>query len=121
MKQLSIFDIFKIGIGPSGSHTLNPWKAALSFRDSLTKISFDRIKISLFASLSKTGKGHKTDSAVQLGLSGLIPETTNSVEIKRILEQIKITENLFINRLKITFSHQKTLFFAIHCIKLIPI
>ncbi|MGB2503015.1 MAG: serine dehydratase beta chain, partial [Flavobacteriaceae bacterium] len=90
MEQLSIFDIFKVGVGPSSSHTLGPWKAALLFRDSLAKYSFDHIEIHLYGSLSKTGKGHKTDIAVQLGLSGLIPETANSVEMNRILEQIKI-------------------------------
>ena len=91
MEQLSIFDIFKIGVGPSSSHTLGPWKAALAFRNTLTAFSFDNVSITLYGSLSKTGKGHKTDVAVQLGLAGLIPETTNTCEMKRILDQIKIT------------------------------
>ena len=112
MEQLSIFDIFKIGVGPSSSHTLGPWKAALLFRDSLAKFSFDRIEILLYGSLSKTGKGHKTDVAVQLGLSGLIPETSNSVEMNRILEQIKIKKTLVFNRLKIPFDTAKDIVFC---------
>ena len=112
MEQLSIFDIFKIGVGPSSSHTLGPWKAALLFRDSLAKFSFDRIEILLYGSLSKTGKGHKTDVAVQLGLSGLIPETSNSVEMNRILEQIKIKKTLVFNRFKIPFDTAKDIVFC---------
>ena len=104
MEQLSIFDIFKIGVGPSSSHTLGPWKAALAFRNTLTAFSFDNISITLYGSLSKTGKGHKTDVAVQLGLAGLIPETTNTCEMKRILDQIKITETLFFDSRSISFS-----------------
>ena len=61
MEQLSIFDIFKIGVGPSSSHTLGPWKAASAFRNTLTSYSFDNISITLYGSLSKTGKGHKTE------------------------------------------------------------
>ena len=69
MNSISIFEIFKIGIGPSSSHTLGPWKAAKEFIEQLDE-SFDRIEVQLYGSLSKTGKGHATDIAVQLGLSG---------------------------------------------------
>ena len=106
MEQLSVFDIFKIGVGPSSSHTLGPWKAALAFRNMLTTLAFDSISITLYGSLSKTGKGHKTDVAVQLGLAGLIPETTNTCEMDRILDQIRITETLFFHSGCISFSPQ---------------
>ena len=89
MEQLSVFDIFKIGIGPSSSHTLGPWKAALRFREVLTSYDFDKVSIELFGSLSKTGKGHKTDIAVQLGLLGFNPETINSNDINDILEMFE--------------------------------
>ena len=73
-EAISVFDIFKIGIGPSSSHTLGPWRAAQRFIDSLKKTSklYDvcAVKILLYGSLAKTGKGHGTDIAVQLGLSG---------------------------------------------------
>lgn len=79
MKQesISVFDIFKIGVGPSSSHTLGPWKAASLFLDRLKqeKKLYDvmSIKVLLYGSLAKTGKGHGTDIAVQLGLSGENP------------------------------------------------
>jgi L-serine dehydratase len=106
MEQLSIFDIFKIGVGPSSSHTLGPWKAALAFRDALAAYTFNNISITLYGSLSKTGKGHKTDVAIQLGLAGLTPETTNPGEMERVLDQIKITETLFFDSGSISFSPQ---------------
>lgn len=78
-ERISVFDIFKIGVGPSSSHTLGPWKAALKFleelrmQDSLEKVS--AVEVHLFGSLAKTGIGHGTDVAVQLGLCGELPET----------------------------------------------
>lgn len=78
-ERISVFDIFKIGVGPSSSHTLGPWKAALKFleelraQDSLEKVV--AVEAHLFGSLAKTGIGHGTDVAVQLGLCGELPET----------------------------------------------
>lgn len=78
-EAISVFDIFKIGVGPSSSHTLGPWRAALRFIDSLD--STDRlqdvteVRVLLYGSLAKTGKGHGTDVAVQLGLCGEDPVT----------------------------------------------
>ena len=78
-EQISAFDIFKIGIGPSSSHTLGPWRAAQRFLSGLeehqTLQSVKQIDIHLFGSLAKTGKGHGTDIAVMLGLSGDDPVT----------------------------------------------
>jgi L-serine dehydratase len=73
MAAVSIFDIFKIGIGPSSSHTVGPMKAARAFVDDLSDkaTTIASIDISLHGSLAWTGKGHGTDSAVLLGLSGL--------------------------------------------------
>ncbi|MBK9270156.1 MAG: L-serine ammonia-lyase [Saprospiraceae bacterium] len=79
MERISVFDIFKIGIGPSSSHTMGPWKAALDFIQMLgQKNIFDKVEqveVELFGSLAKTGVGHGTDLAVVLGLSGYHPET----------------------------------------------
>lgn len=76
-EAISIFDMFKIGIGPSSSHTLGPWKAALQFLKSLEEGNFlqqvQGVKVALYGSLAKTGIGHGTDIAVQLGLSGADP------------------------------------------------
>jgi len=78
-ESISVFDIFKIGIGPSSSHTLGPWKAALRFLQTLEKTNrlFDvvSLRVLLYGSLAKTGKGHGTDIAVQLGLCGEDPVT----------------------------------------------
>src|SRR5690606_27637166 len=78
-EELSVFDIFKIGIGPSSSHTLGPWRAAQQFVAELEKQSLldevYHISISLYGSLAKTGIGHGTDIALLLGLSGDDPVT----------------------------------------------
>jgi L-serine dehydratase len=111
MEQLSVFDIFKIGIGPSSSHTLGPWKAALKFREVLTSYDFDKVSIELFGSLSKTGKGHKTDIAVQLGLLGFNSETINSNDINDILEGIKTSKALAFKSNVISFSPSEDIVF----------
>src|SRR3954467_2101630 len=80
---LSIFDIFKIGVGPSSSHTMGPMLAAARFLDALRdgrnsvpgSGAPDRLEASLHGSLAFTGKGHATDRAVLLGLLGFRPET----------------------------------------------
>jgi len=88
-EAISVFDIFKIGVGPSSSHTLGPWRAALRFIESLKnkEILFNvkSVKILLYGSLAKTGKGHGTDLAIQLGLSGNDPVT---IEVKNIIPRI---------------------------------
>ena len=71
-QAISVFDMLKIGVGPSSSHTLGPWRAALRFLQSLIKEGrleqVTDLKILLYGSLAKTGKGHGTDIAIQLGL-----------------------------------------------------
>ena len=77
MAAVSIFDIFKVGIGPSSSHTSGPMKSARAFIDELQLLDAKvaHIAVSLHGSLAWTGKGHGTDSAIVLGLAGFIPET----------------------------------------------
>jgi len=97
-EQLSVFDMFKIGIGPSSSHTLGPWRAAQQFvqvleqREVLPLVT--GIKILLYGSLAKTGKGHGTDIAVQLGLSGDDPVTFAVDEVVPKIAQIKASYKL---------------------------
>lgn len=78
-EPISVFDIFKIGIGPSSSHTLGPWRAAQmliqSLRESNCLDDVQYVSVLLYGSLAKTGHGHGTDIAVQLGLSGHDPVT----------------------------------------------
>ncbi|MCD6012018.1 MAG: L-serine ammonia-lyase [Flavipsychrobacter sp.] len=102
MKQesISVFDIFKIGIGPSSSHTLGPWRAAQRFIASVKQKGIDKVtsvRVLLYGSLAKTGKGHGTDVAVLLGLCGEDPVTfdVNLIEprMEQILEQRKLNLN----------------------------
>jgi L-serine dehydratase len=78
-EAISVFDIFKIGIGPSSSHTLGPWQAARRFVQTLAQKNklgeISQVRVLLYGSLAKTGKGHGTDVAVQLGLCGDDPVT----------------------------------------------
>lgn len=90
---ISVFDMLKIGVGPSSSHTLGPWRAAERFILILKKNhlfeKINKIVIRLYGSLSLTGKGHATDLACMLGLSGFKPETIPVEQINFIIGQIK--------------------------------
>ena len=91
MQPISVFDVLKIGVGPSSSHTTGPWLAAHRFLQELpTEIltSVARIEVDLFGSLAKTGKGHGTDIGVQLGLSGKMPETIDVATIDECIGRI---------------------------------
>ena len=87
-EAISVFDMFKIGVGPSSSHTLGPWRAAQRFTNSLVQKNLMNevaaIRVLLYGSLAKTGVGHGTDIAVQLGLSGDDPVTfdVNNIDAK---------------------------------------
>ncbi|MFQ8433807.1 L-serine ammonia-lyase, partial [Amaricoccus sp. W119] len=93
---LSVFDIFKIGVGPSSSHTMGPMLAAARFLDALRDGSdrvpgsgkVARLEASLHGSLAFTGKGHATDRAVILGLLGFVPETLDAEEAERRLTEL---------------------------------
>ncbi|MGZ9676187.1 L-serine ammonia-lyase [Flavobacterium sp. GNP001] len=97
---ISVFDMLKIGVGPSSSHTLGPWRAAERFLTELREASIfsevTRIKIDLYGSLSLTGKGHATDLAVMLGLSGQDPEYIPIANINSIIQSIESTNTLLL-------------------------
>jgi L-serine dehydratase len=84
-ERLSVFDMFKIGVGPSSSHTLGPWRAALAFLADLEARhlagAVTGLRVQLFGSLAKTGRGHGTDLAVQAGLLGLDPVTCDLADL----------------------------------------
>ncbi len=92
-EQISVFDIFKIGIGPSSSHTLGPWRAAQQFTASLKKqgllTQVEQLKVLLYGSLAKTGIGHGTDIAILLGLTGADPVTFDVNAIDSTIAVIK--------------------------------
>lgn len=90
---LSVFDLFKIGVGPSSSHTVGPMWAAHRFLlalDTAKQIdSVGRIETVLYGSLALTGKGHATDKAVMVGLSGEVPDKVDPDDAERILATIE--------------------------------
>lgn len=89
-EQLSIFDIFKIGVGPSSSHTLGPWRAAERFLQEVGDVDrIARVQVNLYGSLAKTGKGHGTDIAVMMGLSGADPVTFDTNLLTPTIDGIK--------------------------------
>ncbi|GHS93448.1 L-serine ammonia-lyase [Synergistales bacterium] len=94
--MISVLDIFKIGVGPSSSHTVGPMLIAGSFIKELSKENFSpiRIGIDLHGSLALTGRGHGTDRAVVLGLSGSEPETVDIDASASFIEGVKKTKKL---------------------------
>lgn len=90
---VSVFDLFKIGIGPSSSHTVGPMKAACAFtcrlRDQGLLGNTGRVRTSLFGSLAHTGRGHGTDKAIMLGLLGEKPESVDPDRIETQLQAIR--------------------------------
>jgi L-serine dehydratase len=94
-ERISVFDIFKIGVGPSSSHTLGPWRAALQFlselHDNQLFTQVKNIKVMLYGSLAKTGKGHGTDIAVMMGLLGEDPVTTDTSLLNFKIKNIENT------------------------------
>jgi len=117
---LSVFDLFKVGIGPSSSHTVGPMRAARQFaarlHDQLSRVA--RISVTLYGSLGATGKGHGTDKAILLGLSGHEPDTVDVEAIAGIVERIRTSGQLqlpgghavaFDERRDLTFNHKETL------------
>lgn len=101
---ISVFDMLKIGVGPSSSHTLGPWRAAERFlgelRTNNTLQNTVRIKVDLYGSLSLTGKGHATDLALMLGLSGQDPEYIPVENISGIIKKIEDTNEMLLGNEK---------------------
>lgn len=100
--MISVFDIFKIGIGPSSSHTVGPMKAGKQFLDELAQQKrlddVDQIKVDVYGSLSLTGRGHNTDIAVIMGLAGYLPEDVDIETIPGFIKNVKQTALLTIAR-----------------------
>ncbi len=99
-EQISVFDMFKVGIGPSSSHTLGPWRAAQRFLEYLERAggwqSVSRVRIQLYGSLAKTGKGHGTDIALQLGLLGADPVTFDVNAVQPTIDRIREKQELLL-------------------------
>ncbi|MEH6443188.1 MAG: L-serine ammonia-lyase [Oceanospirillaceae bacterium] len=99
--SLSIFDLFKVGIGPSSSHTVGPVIAANRFIESLKQqqrfVDTVRVKANLYGSLAMTGKGHSTDIAVMLGLLGERVDTVNPDLVAGYIAKISQDKQLLLN------------------------
>jgi L-serine dehydratase len=91
--MISILELFKIGIGPSSSHTVGPMRAAASFADGLEQAGLladvTRVEVTLFGSLAWTGRGHGTDKAVILGLAGLRPDKVDPDAADALVETVR--------------------------------
>ena len=110
---LSVFDLFKIGIGPSSSHTVGPMLAAHRFADGLCHIEgIARVRTDLYGSLALTGRGHCTDKAVLLGLSGEKPDSVDPDMVDPIVEQIRTRRELRLAGVRlISFDEARDLVF----------
>src|SRR5271165_5463787 len=114
--KTSIFEIFKIGIGPSSSHTVGPMRAARQFgldlqdRELLGRLA--RVRVELFGSLALTGHGHQTDRAILLGLSGEEPEKVDPASIEEKVSSIRQQRALrLLNSVAIPFHEDDDLLF----------
>ncbi|WP_397364874.1 L-serine ammonia-lyase [Olleya sp. R77988] len=112
MECISVFDMLKIGVGPSSSHTLGPWRAAERWIEELKKDNTfnltETIQVDLYGSLSLTGKGHATDYAVMLGLLGCDPETIPTENIADYINNIKTTKTLNFNNERVLIFNPET-------------
>jgi L-serine dehydratase len=114
--SLSVFDIFKIGIGPSSSHTMGPMNAARDFAELLdTRGLLNRtsqVSAQLYGSLALTGRGHCTDRAILLGLEGMSPDTIDSKLVEPALQRIRQNKRLrLLNKREIEFDEPLNLLF----------
>ncbi|QYJ67920.1 L-serine ammonia-lyase [Flavobacterium litorale] len=113
---ISVFDMLKIGVGPSSSHTLGPWRGAERLLNELREKDIfndvNRIKVDLYGSLSLTGKGHATDLAVMLGLCGADPEYVPVENIEATIATITNTKKLILgNEKEIDFCPENDIIF----------
>lgn len=106
--MISVFDMFKVGVGPSSSHTVGPMKAGKQFIDDLIEQGkFDAVAIlhvDVYGSLSMTGHGHNTDIAIIMGLAGYLPHDVDIDLIPTFIEQVKQTKKLSIAQGKKTVN-----------------
>jgi len=117
-EPISVFDMFKIGVGPSSSHTLGPWRAAQRFVQSIQQQNLldavVSVRVLLYGSLAKTGKGHGTDVAIQLGLSGDDPVTFDVHAIDAKINDIAaMKEILLAGKHEIQFDPREDIEFLI--------
>ncbi|MGC6245669.1 L-serine ammonia-lyase [Pasteurella multocida] len=115
--MISVFDMFKIGIGPSSSHTVGPMKAGKQFIDDLVSrhqlAQVSKLRVEVYGSLSMTGRGHNTDIAIIMGLAGYLPHDVDIELIPQFISTLKQTARLPIaqNTKEVTFNFNDDLIF----------
>jgi L-serine dehydratase len=96
--MISVFELFKIGVGPSSSHTVGPMKAAAAFASGLVERGaigrVAEVGVTLYGSLAYTGRGHATDKAVILGLSGIEPEAVDPDAADALVARVRESKRL---------------------------
>ncbi|EMB2318205.1 L-serine ammonia-lyase [Proteus mirabilis] len=115
--MISVFDMFKVGIGPSSSHTVGPMKAGKEFVDDLVSqdliASVTRVAVDVYGSLSLTGKGHHTDIAIIMGLAGNAPATVDIDSIPGFIREVEETGRLpLANGLKVVDFPAESMYFS---------
>ena len=99
--MISVFDMYKIGIGPSSSHTVGPMKAGRQFIDALLADNLlartTAVRADVYGSLSLTGRGHNTDIAILLGLMGYLPDSVPIEHIEPAIAAVKTDGRLTLN------------------------
>ncbi|MEQ9439072.1 MAG: L-serine ammonia-lyase [Cyclobacteriaceae bacterium] len=112
MEYISVFDMLKIGVGPSSSHTLGPWLAGGRWlqwlKDQAALDRVNEVKVHLYGSLSLTGRGHGTDLAVILGLNGADPKTVPIASVHTVVDAVSQTHKLSLGGMKAIYFNPST-------------
>jgi L-serine dehydratase len=113
---ISVFDLFKIGIGPSSSHTVGPMRAArlyaLRLKQKGLLVQTTRVVCELYGSLGATGKGHGSDTAVILGLLGHEPDTVDTAQVPALLQAVRSEQSLLLlGEQRVDFTEKRDLLF----------
>lgn len=116
---ISVLDLFKIGIGPSSSHTMGPMVAAVDFikksqhsiEHQLESPSNLKLRITLKGSLAFTGKGHASDTAVALGVHGFLPEALAKEQLNDVIQRIYLVDHIWVCHQKVNFCPEKDIIF----------
>lgn len=113
--SISVLDLFKIGIGPSSSHTVGPMRAARRFLVELPEADFARIhrvEVELYGSLAHTGHGHGTDMAILLGLEGALPDFVDTTTVAQRVHDIHVSREIsLLGKARVHFDCDRELIF----------
>ena len=115
--MISVLDIYKIGVGPSSSHTVGPMKIARHFIEAVRAAGFSPAACTaeLHGSLALTGRGHKTDEAVMLGLAGFEPETVDIDSIPSFISKVRSEKKLPTPAGVVDFDAERDMMFIPEC------